>query len=155
MLVSACQTHQKTDKAELETDTNDQAKRNVQQMQKEIIPAGFCRVMGTVVEIDSSLLSDISTDPCAKAPCRVKLRIDQILGYGSGFSQPMIAGSVIETFFAYSTADTRGLVKNLQHHFPGVQVGTVIQTDLSKKAQTLGQPSLKPIIYKVYGYQVI
>src|SRR5512135_3353036 len=50
------------------------------------ISPGHCRIIGTVIFIDTALAS---SGPCSKAPCRTIVRVDSVLGYGSAFGNPV------------------------------------------------------------------
>ncbi len=54
------------------------------------IPPNTCRVKATVVELDSLESIPHSTKPCEIAPCTGIIRIDSIIGYGSGFGSSLV-----------------------------------------------------------------
>jgi hypothetical protein len=119
----------------------------------ETIPPNHCRVVGTVMAIDPSLSSAQPNDPCAKAPCRASIRIDEVVGYGAAFTPPLSKGDVIEVQFAFTTGDTRSIFPDLAQHFPGVTTGTKVKADLQSNDARKGSESGRNI-FTIFFYQV-
>jgi hypothetical protein len=108
----------------------------VQMPQPAHIAPGHCRIVGTVIRIDTTLSS---TGPCAKAPCRATVIVDSILGYGSAFGNPLAVGRHIYVRFELTTAPTTSdLFPNTCVRLPGVSVGTRIRTDLEARLEMGG-----------------
>jgi hypothetical protein len=115
-----------------------------------MIPPGHCRIVGTVIAIDTSLRSSNPSDPCAKVPCRARVRIDQILGYGPAFPQPLVPGEVVVVSFAFTTAPTtKELFPSMQDTYPGVAVGSRFVANLNAE-----QKKDDGVTFTVYGYQL-
>ena len=48
------------------------------------VPPGQCRIVGVIVSINP-ILSAEGNDPCSKAPCLARVRVNEVEGYGMGF----------------------------------------------------------------------
>jgi hypothetical protein len=117
--------------------------------QGERIAPGKCRIVGTIVAIDSTMEA---TGPCSKAPCRAVVRVDSVLGYGSAFGNPVALQGQIPVRFAFTLAPTtKDLFPNMTDRFPGLALGSRFQTDLESAVEmksTGGRPW-----YLVYDYR--
>jgi len=115
--------------------------------QTQIAP-GRCRIVGTLVEIDSTLDTG---GPCSKAPCRGIVRVDSILGYGSAFGNPISLNAKINVKFAFTLAPTtRDLFPNMTVQLPGLYIGASFKTDLeSQNDMGVGE---RHYFYLVQGY---
>jgi len=119
--------------------------------QGERIAPGKCRVLCTVVAIDSSLEA---SGPCAKAPCRAVVRVDSILGYGSAFGNPIAVRGEIPVRFAFTLAPTTNdLFPSMTEHLPGLALGSKFRTDLESRIQMKNSGGLPS--YEVYGYAIV
>ena len=110
-------------------------RQHVQQMpiadQQSHIAPGHCRIVGTIVSIDSTLEE---RGPCSKAPCRAIVRVDSVLGYGSAFGNPIAVGAQIPVRLAFTLAPTtKELFPNMTERLPGLKVGAKFQTDLEAR----------------------
>lgn len=114
----------------------------------ERIPPNACKVVVTVVAIDSTRYGSGGDDPCSKAPCKARVRIVEVLGYGVAFPVVLASGDVVPVHFAFTTAPTREILPSLTKAFPGVTVGSTITTTLIG-LQQIG--SEKPS-FTIYGY---
>lgn len=115
----------------------------------ENIPPNSCRVVATVLSIDPILKSRNEKDPCSKAPCRVLVRVDSILGYGAAFAKPLAVGDTLSVTFAFTVAATKEILPSLSQSYPGVAKGTIFLADI------LGQQGLNDeVSYLIYGYTV-
>lgn len=117
------------------------------------VSAGYCRVIATVAEIDTSRYRGNANDPCAKAPCRAVLMIDEILGAGAGFQPPLVAGNTVAVNFAYSTAPSSEVAPDLAEPLPGVQPGDRIRVDIAGRQPGMGGAPGRE--YTVYQYSVV
>ncbi len=114
------------------------------------IPPNHCRILGVVSAINNARSTDAQS-PCAKAPCKAKVKITKILGYGSGFAKPLAEGSEVEMTFAFTLAPTtKELFPNLAARYKGLKLGDAFQADVESVVK-LGEekPSLTVISYEV------
>ncbi len=125
----------RTEKSAL--DENQQDHGQVIERGTQIAP-GKCRMIGTLVAIDSTLER---SGPCSKAPCKGIVRVDSILGYGSAFGNPIAVNGQLEVRFAFTVAPTTsGLFPNVTQVLPGLQLGTKFQTDIeSQNEPSIGE----------------
>ncbi len=122
--------------------------RPIAEQQTRIAP-GKCRIIGTLMAIDSTMED---SGPCSKAPCRATVRVDSVLGYGSAFGNPVSLNARIAVRFAFTVAPTtKDLFPNMTNRLPGLQVGSTFQTDLESQIEmrSAGTQSW----YLVYDYK--
>ncbi len=132
--------------------TVEPAKKPAPAAQQSVSP-NHARVTATVIYINPVLMPGDSTDPCHKAPCKTRLRIESVLGIGQAFGNPKAPGDSIYATFMFTThAATKDLFPVLNDRYPGVKVGDVIQTDLESR---MGMGGGGSISYFVYGYKVL
>ena len=116
------------------------------------ITPNHARVIATVVSINPMLMPGDTSSPCSKAPCKARLRINEVMGYGAGFGNPLSSRDTIYVNFMFTThATTMDLFPVLNEYYPGVKVGDRIQTDLESRLGFGGEGSVS---YFVYGYKV-
>ncbi len=128
-----------------------QEKNPAAQIQPARISPGHCRIIGTLVGVDSTL--DVS-GPCSKAPCRATIRVDSVLGYGAAFPKPIAVNSQIEVRFAFTVGPTTNeLFPNLTERFPGVQLGNKFKTDVEAR-EAMGAANHGPF-YTIYAYELL
>jgi hypothetical protein len=95
------------------------------------IAPGRCRIVGTLVAIDSVLEKG---GPCSKAPCRGFVRVDSVLGYGAAFGNPVAVSERVDVRFAFTLAPmSKELFPNMTEQLPGLQIGTRFQADLESQ----------------------
>ncbi len=113
--------------------------------QHDHIAPGRCRIVGTVMSIDSTLEEG---GPCSEAPCRAIVRVDSVLGYGSAFGNPIAVTVQIPVRFAFTLAPTtKDLFPNMTERLPGLQVGAKFQTDLeARKEMGMGERHVSYLI---------
>ena len=114
------------------------------------IPPSHCRLIGTIISIDTTR-SPNPQDPCAKAPCKAKVKITKVLGYGSGFTTPLTEGREVEMTFVFTLAPTtKDLFPNLIATYPGLKTGDTFQADVQAQLK-MGEekPSLTVMSYEV------
>ncbi|MCS6989205.1 MAG: hypothetical protein NZM06_06760 [Chloroherpetonaceae bacterium] len=114
------------------------------------IPPSHCRIIGTIVSIDPTRSTN-PQDPCSKAPCKAKVKITRVLGYGSGFSATLAEGKEVEMTFAFTLAPTtKDLFPNLVARYKGLKEGDSFQADVQSSLK-LGddKPSLTVMAYEV------
>ncbi len=119
----------------------------------ETIAPNKCRIIGTVVAIDSTLRSSDPTNPCSKVPCRAIVRVDSILGYGPAFLKPLSEGEKIPVTFVFTTGPTKNLFPNMTQSYPGVRAGSKILADLEAQ-ERLRADNANSISFVIYGYKI-
>ncbi len=126
-LLAACGTQ--SDKAVRE----DAQKHALVSNQGESIPPGKCRIVGTIIAIDSTLEGN---GPCSKAPCRALVRVDSILGYGSAFRNPLPLHGQVSVRFAWTLAPTtEDLFPNMTDRLPGLVTGSTFRSDVESNVE--------------------
>jgi hypothetical protein len=65
----------------------------------EGIAPGNCRLIASVIKIDSSLNTEDPESPCAKGSCLALVKIQNVLAYGSAFPSDVAEGAEINLFF--------------------------------------------------------
>lgn len=122
-----------------------------QKIRENKISPGHCRIIGTIVSIDSSLDKGSRKDPCSMKPCNAEVRVDSIIGYGSSFP-PLLTGRVIRIHFYFTlSATTKELFPNLREFYPGLQVGSSFLGDVEVLHQM--NESDSTMRYAIYGYR--
>ncbi len=119
----------------------------------EPIPPNQCRVVATIVSIDSLVRSYDPKDPCSKAPCIATIRVRKIIGYGAAFPAPLSADDVIAVKFAFTTGPTREVFPEMTEFYSGVRSGSTIEANLVAFGASKGKPGGDPS-YTIYGYQL-
>ncbi len=114
------------------------------------VAPNHCRLMGVIAAIDETRSTDRES-PCAKAPCKAKVKITKILGYGSGFTTPLTEGNEVEMTFAFTLAPTtKELFPNLTARYKGLKQGDTFQADVQSEPK-LGE-ALSALV--VMSYEV-
>ena len=104
---------------------------------REPVPVGHCRIIGTVLEVHAPDPKIAGEDLCSKYPCRASVRVDSILGYGSGFPGALGPGQMIEARFEYTLAPSKEAYPGAAFTLPGLAPGDRFQADLSGGAEML------------------
>ena len=102
----------------------------------KMVPVGACRVVGTVVSVDSSTLSVNNDGPCSKAPCVAMVKVDSILGTGSSFAHPLSVGSVVRVRFAYTLSASKEFFPRMDPPLPGLRAGSQFRALIQSSAET-------------------
>jgi hypothetical protein len=127
-----------------------QSLRPIADLSTQIAP-GRCRIVGTLVGIDSTLEKG---GPCSKAPCRGTVRVDSVLGYGAAFGNPIAVNEQINVRFAFTlAATTKDLFPTMTAQLPGLHIGAKFQTDLESQSE-LGDGK-RPFPYLVQDYKTL
>lgn len=113
----------------------------------KMIPVGACRIVGTVLSVDSSEFLSGGTGPCSIAPCIAMVRIDSILGTGSSFTHPLTVGSAARMRFAYTLAPSKEFFPKLDPPLPGLRAGSRFKALIQSSAEST-MPSVDS--YDVY-----
>ena len=120
-------------------------------IQRETIPPSRCRLVGTIVAIDSGFRSSNANEPCSRVPCRASVRVDSVLGYGPGFPTVLSRSEEIYVKFAFTLGPTRELFPNMSEFYPGLGVGSTFTADVTGTAMPTMGKSYTPE-FEVYGY---
>jgi len=123
-------------------ETNSEEKEEVTEMQRPPdpgpgIPPGHCRLVGTIIAVDS-LLSTDGNDPCSKAPCTATVKVEQIIGYGSGFTSTFGKGSEVRVRFQYTLGPSSEIFPLMSPGLPGLQKGSKFQADIRTGPALMG-----------------
>lgn len=102
------------------------------------VPAGHCRVVATIVNVHPPQQGGKEEDPCRRFPCLATVRVDSVLGYGSGFRSALGPGQVIEARFVYTLAPSREAHPGQAFSLPGLGEGDRFQADLSGGSEVMG-----------------
>ena len=109
--------------------------------------ADRCRIVAKIKDIDTTRFLDDPEAPCGKAPCYAIIIIDQILGYGSGFSPKLYKGQELEVNFKFTLAPTNEIAPDMQLGLPGLKIGNEFIADL-ESLPVLGQNQSDYVIYQ-------
>ncbi len=131
MTVFSCRSSEKT--------TSD---KEVSDMQKPPdpgpgIPPGHCRIVATVVAVDSVLSTD-ATDPCSETPCTATVKVEEIVGYGSGFTAALGKGSEVRVHFRYTLGPSSEVFPARSPGLPGLHKGSKFQADIKTGPSLMG-----------------
>jgi len=119
---------------------------------RNTIPPGHCHITGTLVDIDTTRISDNPDDPCFRFPCNATMIIETVHGYGPAFSTPLAAGKKIPLYFVYSIAGTAATGFTMEKHdLAALQTGSRIETYV-KGVRLKGRENIE---YHVYSYSVV
>jgi hypothetical protein len=128
-ILLGCSAH--TEKSVRNDQRTDSKQPGVISAQESRVPPGHCRIIGTLVGIDSTL---VHGGPCSKAPCRGLVRVDSILGYGSAFGSPLALKEEINVHFAFTLAATsKDLFPNMTERLPGLEIGARFEADVESR----------------------
>ncbi len=114
------------------------------------IPPGHIRISGTVVQVmapDTAQASGV----CARYACRAQVRVDSVLGYGSGVTVTLSAGETVSVYFPFTLEPTRQVRPELQVDLPGLQLGDRFRADLAVQGPG---PGGGEVTFVVYHYHV-
>ena len=117
------------------------------------IAPGYCRIVGTVVHIDSILDLTDKSSPCSKAPCLASVKVDSIIGYGSSFIEPLSTGDTVFIKFMFTLSPTtKELFPDMKGSYPGLLLGSQFIGDISSQVQ-MKNYGMKNIPFLVYTYK--
>jgi hypothetical protein len=114
------------------------------------IAPGHCRVVGMVTAI-SPQPEATAAGICGQTPCRAKVKILKIIGYGHLFHQTLTANQEINAYFKYSLKPTTQLLPELATPLPGLKVNSVFTADISTSS---GEAGNSMPWYQIGLYQV-
>ena len=141
---------QKTAKQD-QQDSVENSKRKLTLNLQDKIPAGKCRIVGSIVEIDRQFRTSNADDPCSNAPCLAIVQIDSIVGYGSGFAATFYKGQKISIIFKFSLLPSKQAIPDLKETLPGLKEGSSFIADVDANP-VLGQGNKRQ--YSIYKYQI-
>lgn len=124
------------------------------QLVTELIPPNNERIIGTVLSIDSSYRTATLSDPCSKAPCRARVRVDSVLGFGAAFSSPVSQGQDIGVNFLRTLSPTEKIFPAIQPPLPGLHVGSIFTADIQAPGPSMDTTQGKEPLYDAYDYTV-
>ncbi len=117
----------------------------------EKIAPGQCRIVGTIISVDSTLDKYSPKDPCSIHPCKAVVSVDSIIGYGSSFP-PLQKGSSINIYFYFTLGPTtKDLFPSLKEFYPGLKPGDSFTGNIVA-VNTMNSDSKKKE-YAIYGYR--
>ena len=93
------------------------------------VPPGHCRIVGSIVSVDSVLSTD-GNDPCSKTPCTATVKVEEIVGYGSGFTAALGKGSEVRVRFQYTLSPSSEIFPGMSPGLPGLKNGSKFQADI-------------------------
>ena len=106
---------------------------SIQSQFGQVIPPDHVRIRGVIVSHSSS---QNETGACLQYPCWALVKIEKVLGYGSGFSRSIGLGDTVEVRFASTLLPTESLFPNRENHLPGLSSGETFLADLKQKLGT-------------------
>lgn len=107
-----------------------------------------CKIKGVVVSVLPKDKAE-KKSLCSKYRCKAKVRVLQVLHYGSSMSAMINNGDTIEVMFAYTLHATLKLFPGMKVKYPGLQIGNVFIANVEQR--------LKPGLgsqFTVYGYEL-
>ncbi len=139
---------------EKDSATNNKTPAKIDWANEQIAP-GYCRIIGTIVLIDSSLEKGTSKSPCSKVPCNAVVRIDSIIGYGSN-SSTLSVNKLIDVHFNFTLSPTsKDLFPNMQEYYPGLQTGTRFEGDIYNEVKKGDINKIPARKFEINGYEII
>jgi len=101
------------------------------------VPANQCRIVATVLEVHGPRRDAGQDELCSRFPCAASVRVDSILGYGSGFQGALGPGQTIDIDFLYTLAPSSEALPESQFSLPGLSAGDRFQADITSGQETL------------------
>ncbi|MDQ4140160.1 MAG: hypothetical protein M3142_06510 [Bacteroidota bacterium] len=111
--------------------------QGIQQKATTGIAPGHCRIIGKVIAISPQPESG-EDGICGKTPCRAKVKIKKILGYGHSFNQTLAVEQEINAYFMFSLQPTAKLLPDMTTPLPGLKIGSSFLADISPSAEVAG-----------------
>jgi hypothetical protein len=108
-------------------------------MNRTVIGARSCRIVGVVTAIDPTPRSNNPDHPTAKYPSIATVRVDSVLLTGERFSSALVPGQSVTVTFAYTLNPTEGIVPNLRKEYPGLRVDSRFQADIIDRGIPAGK----------------
>jgi hypothetical protein len=111
------------------------------------IPPGYAEIIGEIVEIEPITKMSDKNDPCSKAPCMAKVKIESA-SYGAGFPTLNKNDNVIIKFNFTLMPSSKDMFPNMDEFYPGLKVGDKFKA-LTGFVNKIGNDQPE---YFVYGY---
>jgi hypothetical protein len=111
------------------------------------IPPGYAEIIGVIVEIEPVAKMPNENDPCSKAPCIAKVKIESA-SYGAGFPTFNKKDYIQVKFYFTLMPTTKEMFPNMDDSYPGLNVGDKF-TALTGFVSVIGSDNPE---YFVYGY---
>lgn len=112
------------------------------------IPPGHIRIVGTVVRVLAP--SGSATSPCDRFACDAQVRIDSVLGYGSGVTATLAVGQQVRMHFPFTLHPTREARPDLQVDLPGLREGDRFRADVEVQGPSPGKSNS---LFRIYRYE--
>jgi hypothetical protein len=119
------------------------------------VQPGTCRVVATVVAVDTTFRGDKSNDPCSTTPCRARIRIDSVAAVGPDFPGYLIReGDIVVASFPGTLGPHDELFNGLLvRHYDGLQNGDRFRADVAlETAPVLGVDPATSGALTIYVY---
>lgn len=111
------------------------------------IPPGHAEVTGEIIEIEPIVKSSNKNDPCSKAPCVAKIKVESV-SYGVGFPTLNKKYNIRIKFYFTLMPTTKDMFPNMDEFYPGLKAGDRFKA-LMGFVSTIDSDNLE---YFVYGY---
>jgi hypothetical protein len=116
--------------------------KEITEMQKPPDPGpgvlpGHCRIVGSIVSVNPVLSTD-GNDPCSKTPCTAMVKVEEIVGYGSGFTAALGKGSEVQIRFQYTLSPSAEIFPGMSPGLPGLKKGSKFQADIKSGPSLTG-----------------
>ncbi len=109
------------------------------------VAPGHVRFVGTVVRI-LDVRSGQQDEPCAMYPCQAIVRVDSVLGYGSGLSVTISSGQEITVHFPFTLMPSEETGVRVNSPLPGLKEGDHFEADAEVK-NVLGEKEPRFVVY--------
>ena len=110
-----------------------------------------CRIIGKITAISPERDKDPAT-VCGQVPCRAKVQIQRVIGYGHAFSETLAEKQEIDAYFVFSLQPTEKLFPEMTTPLPGLTSGSIFQADVAHLTETAGTPTNE---YRIEVYQTL
>ena len=120
-----------------------------QRLAAPTIAPGHCRIIGKVIAISPEREAN-ATNICGKTPCRAKIKIEKVIGYGHSFNETLAVGEEINAYFIFSLKPTEKLLPDLTTPLPGLKIGSSFQADIEPSTEVAGATNVSWYLVKIY-----
>jgi len=120
----------------------------------EPVPPGHVKIIGTVVKIFPPEGQTSQEEICARFPCKVSVRIDSVLGYGSRAVGPLAQGDTLQVLFKLTVEPTQEILPDVQPPLPGLKEGERFVAVLESRAPEMGGKVSEPLLIG-YRYEKV
>lgn len=127
--LAGCRSHKQGGKTDSDQKQSGDSLKAISQTSAPV-PVNQCRIAGTIIEIDSTLSTD-DDSPCSKAACKAVVKIDRVIGYGSGFTKALAPGQTIPVHFNFTLAASQKVLPQANVDLPGLTTGSTFVANLN------------------------